>query len=65
LNDLSAGKPRALRLRAGDEFKHLEELAARITDEVMKARGATAVAAQLPPIEVPTERLIVEDSNES
>lgn len=38
LNDLQAGKPRALRLRAGDEFKQLEVLAARITDEVLRAR---------------------------
>lgn len=59
LNDLSAGKPRALRLRSGDEFKHLEELAKRITEEVMKARGEVAIVD--PPIEVPTERLIVED----
>lgn len=65
LNDLVAGKPRALRLRAGDEFKHLEDLAARITEEVLKARGeaAAALAALNPPIEIETAtRLIVEDN---
>ena len=30
LDDLLSGRPRALRLRAGDEFKHLEKLAARL-----------------------------------
>lgn len=39
LNDLIAGKPRALRLRTGDEFKNLEQLAARIAEEFLKARG--------------------------
>lgn len=38
LNDLEAGKDRPLRLRSGDEFKQLEDLAARITREVAKAR---------------------------
>jgi signal peptidase II len=66
LNDLIAGKPRALRLRSGDEFKNLEVLAARITEEVLKARGivasAAAATAANPPIEVSTETLlIVED----
>jgi signal peptidase II len=31
LDDLEAGHPRALRLRAGDEFKNLEQIAARMT----------------------------------
>jgi signal peptidase II len=30
LDDLLAGKPRVLRLRAGDEFRHLEKLAERV-----------------------------------
>lgn len=36
LDDLVAGKPRALRLRAGDEFKHLEQLADRLNAEMAK-----------------------------
>lgn len=62
LNDLLAGKPRALRLRAGDEFKQLEDLAARISDEILKARGLTPAE---PPIEIPQERLIAEDEPET
>lgn len=34
LDDLVAGRPRPLRLRAGDEFRHLEEIAARITQQI-------------------------------
>jgi len=34
LDDLSAGKPRTLKLRAGDEFKHLEQLAFRLTQHL-------------------------------
>lgn len=33
LEDLIQGKPRALKLRTGDEFRHLEELADRLTRE--------------------------------
>lgn len=36
LDDLVAGKPRALRLRAGDEFRHLEKLAERLNAEMAK-----------------------------
>jgi signal peptidase II len=36
LDDLMDGKPRPLRLRSGDEFKHLEQLAARLTEEWQK-----------------------------
>lgn len=36
LEDLSAGKPRKLRLRAGDEFKHLEELGERIMTAILE-----------------------------
>ncbi len=36
LEDLSAGRPRVLRLRAGDEFKHLEELALKLTHHLAK-----------------------------
>jgi signal peptidase II len=64
LNDLVAGKPRALRLRAGDEFKDLEKLAARLTEEFQKLRGETAGSGTMtnPPIEISTEtRLIIED----
>lgn len=34
LDDLAAGKPRVLRLRAGDEFKHLEQLALRLSQKL-------------------------------
>lgn len=40
LDDLVAGKPRVLRLRAGDEFKHLEQIAARISQEILDKRGS-------------------------
>lgn len=36
LDDLSAGRPRPLRLRAGDEFKHLEVIAARLSQQVIE-----------------------------
>lgn len=36
LEDLARGNPRPLRLRAGDEFKYLEHIAAKISDEVLK-----------------------------
>ncbi len=58
LNDLISGKPRQLRLRSGDEFKQLEILAARISEELVKARGIAPVG---PPIEPPTEHLVTED----
>jgi signal peptidase II len=35
LEDLAAGKPRRLRLRTKDEFKHLEELGERIMNEML------------------------------
>jgi signal peptidase II len=38
LDDLSSGKPRPLRLRKGDEFKHLEETAARLAEKVDSSR---------------------------
>jgi signal peptidase II len=36
LDDLAAGRPRPLRLRAGDEFKHLEVIAARLSQQVIE-----------------------------
>lgn len=36
LDDILEGKDRVLRLRAGDEFRHLEELADRIREEMKK-----------------------------
>ncbi|RYZ75321.1 MAG: signal peptidase II [Proteobacteria bacterium] len=39
LSDLESGKSRPLRLRAGDEFKQLEDLAARIAREVARAKA--------------------------
>lgn len=35
LDDLAAGRPRRLRLRTGDEFRHLEELSERITNAIL------------------------------
>lgn len=40
LDDLAAGKPRVLRLRAGDEFKHLEELALRLSQKLANLETA-------------------------
>lgn len=48
LDDLVAGKPRALRLRAGDEFKHLEKLAERLNAEMAKRYPSAAT----PPPEI-------------
>ena len=46
LDDLVAGRPRPLRLRTGDEFKHLEVIAARLSQQVienqLKAQAAQA-----------------------
>lgn len=36
LDDLTGGRPRPLRLRAGDEFKHLETIAARLSQQVIE-----------------------------
>lgn len=36
LDDLAAGRPRPLKLRAGDEFKHLESIAARLSQQVVE-----------------------------
>lgn len=36
LDDLVAGRPRVLRLRAGDEFRHLEEIAARLSQQIIE-----------------------------
>lgn len=52
LDDLVAGRPRPLRLRTGDEFRHLETIAARLSQQVienqLKAQAATA-AETVPP----------------
>jgi signal peptidase II len=37
LEDLANGKPRKLRLRTGDEFRHLEELGERITNAILSS----------------------------
>ncbi len=39
LDDLLNGKSRALRLRSGDEFKHLEQLAARLNEAAFLQRN--------------------------
>lgn len=36
LEDLSNGRPRRLKLRVGDEFKHLENIAARLSQQVIE-----------------------------
>ncbi len=36
LDDLAAGRPRPLRLRTGDEFRHLEAIAARLSQQVIE-----------------------------
>lgn len=43
LDDLLNGTPRRLKLRAGDEFTHLEELADGISERVAKIRSERAV----------------------
>lgn len=48
LDDLAAGKPRPLRLRAGDEFKHLEQIAARLTQHLVTTPPPTTPTATQP-----------------
>jgi signal peptidase II len=36
LDDILVGKDRSLKLRSGDDFKHLEELAEKIREEIKK-----------------------------
>ena len=48
LDDLANGKPRKLKLRAGDEFKHLEQLALRLTQ---------ALASVQPPLPIPADNV--------
>ena len=43
LEDLFDGKGKALRLRAGAEFRHLEELAERLLNKEMKGRVDTSI----------------------
>jgi signal peptidase II len=38
LDDMVAGKPRVLRLRAGDEFRNLEQVATRIMEEMTRLK---------------------------
>jgi signal peptidase II len=47
LEDLTAGKPRKLRLRAKDEFRHLEELGERLMTEML-ARYPELKAGEAP-----------------
>ena len=39
LDDLAAGKPRRLRLRAGDEFRHLEVIAERVSQMILEKKN--------------------------
>lgn len=43
LEDLLAGKDRELRLRAGDEFQHLEELSQRLRANLLKDKPTQAI----------------------
>lgn len=47
LDDLAAGKMRPLKLRAGDEFRHLENIAARLSQHVVDNQ-----LLKQPPVEV-------------
>ncbi len=62
LDDVAAGKPRALRLRAGDEFKHLETLAARLTAHLASHAAEVAAAVNGPDVPNPDSS---EDSSET
>lgn len=55
LDDLAAGKPRALRLRAGDEFKHLEQIAARLTQQIAAAAATKDASPNDPPADSSAE----------
>jgi signal peptidase II len=46
MDDLLQGKARPLRLRTGDEFKHLEELAVRISTELLKRQNLASANEQ-------------------
>jgi signal peptidase II len=46
LDDLTAGNPRALKLRTGDEFKNLELLAERISIEMARLKAQTQAQPQ-------------------
>ena len=63
LDDLVSGKPRALKLRAGDEFKHLEQIAERLTQQLVekgiitpKEAAADPDADPVPPAPVANEK---------
>ena len=54
LDDLTAGKPRNLRLRAGDEFRHLEKSAEKLVQRMIEQKMIPAVLEEPPnPDEVP------------
>ncbi|HRK07082.1 MAG TPA: signal peptidase II [Pseudobdellovibrionaceae bacterium] len=49
LDDLVAGRPRKLKLRAGDEFKHLENIAERMSERYVEALMAQSRFENTPP----------------
>lgn len=53
LDDVASGKKRKLKLRAGDELRHLEEIAAKLT-AALEAREAVPVNAENPITDKPT-----------
>lgn len=59
LDDLADGRPRPLRLRAGDEFRHLEHIAARLSQQViekqlMNTQAESKLAATITPAAEPS-----------
>lgn len=48
LDDLVDGRPRVFRLRAGDEFKHLEQLAERIAQQMIEKNLVTVASDPTP-----------------
>lgn len=64
LDDLVAGRPRPLRLRTGDEFKHLETIAARLSQQVienqLKAQGVPSSDEDGTPTPTPAPMTVVE-----
>ena len=62
LDDLVAGRPRPLKLRTGDEFKHLEKIAARLSQQVIENQLKAQAAAGIPAPAAPTDSSL--ESNE-
>lgn len=61
LEDLFAGRQRHLRLRAGDEFRHLEDLATRLNKKEIIIRDRVQALTEQSPEATPTEPLTLND----